>query len=302
MPKGFKQTPTTAQSTNNGSFLGLARSVATMERAPLKILMYGGNRVGKTHLACTFTKPLLLVSLELAPNGGAETVRKMPGVDQLQFPIHLKSSADIKALGNEIIANAGKYKTVVVDSVTAGQELILAEILNLPAVPDQMSFGMVNPDQYRQRSEKTRAIFRPFIDAKVDTIFLAKEKDHNPPKEEKVTASGKVAPDMRPSFVRGLHTGSYIAAEIGGATVGWLQDACDCVCRLYIEEEMKETLTVVNKREIREWRPTGKFTRYLRTGYHPNFAAGLRSCDPDSVPEFIMDPTAQKIMELIRGK
>lgn len=37
-----------------------------------------------------------------------------------------------------------------------------------------------------------------------------------------------------------------------------------------------------------------------RTGYHPNFAAGLRSSSPHLVPEYIEEPTFAKIWKIIK--
>lgn len=295
-PAGSKPRP------SSGSILSQAVAVANLERAPLKVLLYGGNRVGKTTLACGFSKPLLLVSFEPAKSGGAESVRRIEGVHIVREGVHFKGLVGAVQLANELKAGS-EYRTVVVDSASSLQDLVLREILDLPATPDQMSWGMVSSDQYRQRSEKTREALRPFLDLDVDTIILSKEKDHNPPKEEKYNErTGKTSPDMRPKFLRGLQQESFIAADLGGATVGWLQDCCDCICRLFVEEEVVTTKTVINKKEVTQSRPTGKYIRYLRTSYHPNFAAGVRSCQPEDVPEVIVNPTAAKLIEVIRGK
>lgn len=305
MPQVTQQRARTAPTPQTkGGILSRAVPVGQMERATLKILMYGQNRVGKTTFACQFAKPLLLISFEPAKTGGAESVRLVDGVSILRHGVDFNGVAETVQLARELKQEAKAYKTVVLDSASTMQDMVLCGILNLPAVPDQMSWGMVGSDGYRQRSEKTREVLRPFLDLDVDTIVLAKEKDHNPPKEEKVNErTGKVQPDMRPKFLRGVEQASFIAADLGGATTGWLQDACDCVCRLFVEEEVKELVLNRGKpTESRTFTPTGKFIRYLRTGYHPNYAAGVRSCRPEAVPEVIPNPTAEKLLAVLAGR
>ncbi len=93
--------------------------------------------------------------------------------------------------------------------------------------------------------------------------------------------------------------------------MGWLHDVCDYIARLYIDKEVR----VVSRKfkgpsgkvtERKEEVETGRLVRRLRTMYHPNFAAGFRSCDPEAVPEFIEASKPKdmydKVMKVIRGE
>lgn len=272
-----------------GSILSRAIPVAELEEDFIKIVIYGQNRTGKTTLACQFPKPLLLVSFEPAKSGGAKSVKKIPGVTLLR----ITSAKDAVALAAELRAN-NQFKTLVLDSVTSLQDLILISILNLPELMEQNGWGKVRRDEYRERSEQTRETLRPFLNLPCHTVLIAKEKDHNPPDKEK------------PSILRGSQLESFFAADLGGATVGWLHDACDYIARLSVEKETKEVKTttkiagkvVVNTKTVE----TGAIIRKLRTMTHPNFAAGFRSENPAAVPEFITRPTFEKIAKAIRGE
>jgi AAA domain len=305
--------PVVEQQTRRGNGMGdrvvteksiLSRAIAAgdLPEFPLKILMYGGNRVGKTTLACKNGKRTLLISCETAVSGGLESIRKIPGVMVLRYRQHFRGTKDLVYLAREL--ERGGYKDfdyVILDTVTSVQDVVLSELLGLPKVPDQASWGTVPDGFYISRSEKTREVLRPFLDLPVNTIFLGKEKDHNPPKEVRFTSSGKEAPDMTPKFLLGVGEQSYVAAELGGATLGWLQDGCDCICRLSVQEEIvRKEVRANGKVKVRE-HGTGKYIRYLRTGYHPNFSAGIRSCTPELVPEFIAKPTMPQLVAVIRG-
>lgn len=290
MPTPIKQKPTDSNKAKPGSVLSEAMPVGDIEDDFIKIVIYGQNRVGKTTLACKFPKPLLLVAFEPAKTGGAKSVKAMPGIDYLK----ITSTAKAGALAKELREH-GKYKTVVLDTATSLQDLVLQELLDLPEVPEMLSWGLVSPDQYRERSEKTRELLRPYLNLNTHTVVIAKERDHNREK-------GMDKPTILSSF----RLESYFASDLGGATVGWLHDACDYICRLYLDKETKTVKRKVKygntEKEVTEEVETGEIVRRLRTMYHPNFAAGFRSERPDTIPEYIEDPTFEKIHELIRGE
>jgi hypothetical protein len=270
----------------------------------IKFVVYGQNRVGKTHLACGFPKPLLLICFEPNLTGGAMTITGWPGIKVIK----IKSSRQALQLAEELKTrnicnlpdpkyNGKPYLTHVLDSATSYQDIILSEILDLTAVPEQLSWGMVSEDQYRQRSEKTREALRPFLNLPAHTIITAKERDHNANKG-----------DRKPKILRAEQIDSFFASDLGGATVGWLHDACDYIARLYFDKEViteqheMENAITKKKTVVMTERETGKIIRRLRTLYHPNYAAGFRSSTPEAVPEYVENPTWEKIEAIIKGK
>lgn len=291
MPTVNKQkvTPPTRDITAKpGSLLSLAKPVNELENQWIKLCTYGENRVGKTTLACQFEKPLILIAMEPNQTGGAVSVRKIPGIDY----IRITSSKDGNQLAREL--RGSHYKTAVIDSATSYQDIILTEIMGLEQAPEMLAWGIVSMDQYRERSEKTRECLRPFLNLEMNVIVTAKQRDHN--RQDK----------SKPKILGGLELESYFAADLGGATTGWLHDACDYICRLYIEKETKEVetkMTIGGKEKVsKSVQETGKLVRRLQTMYHPNFAGGFRSDTPNMVPEFIQDPNYAKIMKVIRGE
>lgn len=298
MPPRSSVTVTKQNPTDNGKprtklvgrLLDQAIDVADIEDIYIKMLLYGGNRVGKTTLAAQFTKPLLHVAFEMAPTGGARSIKKVPGIKYLR----LDSTEAGMQLAKEL-KNDDNFQTVVIDSVTSYQDIVLKEILNLPEVPTQLNWGAVTRDEYRVRSERTREGLRPFADLAKHTVFIGKERDHNPPDKEK------------PEILRGMQSGSFFAVDLGGATVGWLQDCCDFICRMYMEEVTEERMVKSiaikgqESKERKELIGTGKFARFLRLNWHDNYAAGFRCDTPTNIPDVLRDPTFAKLETLIRG-
>jgi hypothetical protein len=195
--------------------------------------------------------------------------------------------------------------------------MILAEKMGLKSAPVQQDWGTVPEDLYRQRSEEAKEVMRLYRNLPVNTVFVAQERDHNPPKTTTTTRSGKVitrtlnklAGEYTP-----LETGSYLASDMGAATVKWMHDACDYICRLSIDKEVKtesrknEVVSAMGGKDVYEVETfeTGRQVRRIRTMYHPNIAAGFRSENPEAVPEYIEAVTPremyEKVMKVIKGE
>ena len=312
-----KQTPTRpnavsdqyAVSVPSGSILEEAIDVSDLKSDFLRLVIYGKNRVGKTFLACKFKKPLLLVSLEPSGTGGATTVKLEPGVKFIH--IVAKGKVDHRGVESEEEAkdkfvrlaielqklSPCPYATVVVDTITSLQDLILQQIVQRDEVIDQLNWGEITEAQYRERSDDLRKALRPWMSIQSDLLLLAQEKDHNPPKER-----------TKSKLLRGLQHESFFAADIGGATAKWLHDCCDYVTQLYMDKEYKRKLVkgsvVAGKQGKDRWveEETGRQVRRLRCLYNVNYAAGFRSSNPELVPEYISNPTADKVYAVIRGE
>ena len=292
-------TPTPIAGPRPGSVLSRAVNVADLTEDYMSVTIYGVNRAGKTTLACLFPKPLLLISFEPGrKEGGAKSVKKVRGV---KF-IAVQSTEEAILLARELKEEGGNvcdlpdpefrgkpYATHVIDTVTSCQDMCLKEVMCLDDAPVQLNWGLVGEDQYRERSEKTREVLRPFRDLPAHTVFVAQEKDHAKPR------------DKTSKLLRREQDDSFLAADLGGATVKWLHDACDVVVRLYLEREVVEDVTQASfngkERAVVSQRETGRTVRRLRTILHPNQAAGIRSCDPDCVPEYIESQAPEEMYE-----
>lgn len=248
-----------------------------------------------TTLACEFPKPLLLVSCEEADDGGAGSVRRTAGVNHLR----LDTVDKVEQLARELYAapDFGGYKTVVLDSGTSLEELMLKKIKGWEKTAVMLKVGNKSPvttDDYIKRSEDMRTLLRPFLELPVNVIVLANEKDHNPQESRK------------PSMVRGPHTESFFAAKMGAGTTSWLQDCCNFICQLYMDKEVTRETTEAMGVKTEVLTETGRYVRRLRTAYHPNFAAGGRFSRPELVPDYIESPDGSpkgmydRLMELAR--
>lgn len=297
MPQITQEANTRPKQTHKtGSLLASAIDVRELGDVPLKVCIYGENRVGKTSLACEFPKPLLLISFEPAKSGGATSVRKVEGV---KFK-RITTSEDMYKIVEELKQDTF-FKSHVLDGATSMQDVFLRELMEVPETPTTLWFNSVPDEIYKQRSEKTKEALRKFLQLDANTIVLAKEKDHNPPKTSRE--------NKKPKMLNSMEVESYFASDVGSATAGFLHDCCDSICRLYTAKEVKEEVTYMEMAGVKEknveYVETGRIVHRLRTLKHPNFAAGIRSDSPGYVPEFVEGESPKilydKLMQVIRG-
>ena len=299
-PTTNRQTPPKKETTWNntfpaGSVLAGAVPVSSLHEDKVKVCVYGRNRSGKTTLASQFKKPLLIVSSEPDANGGATSVTNMNGVSLIRVTPPNKrlpgdkvhGSAKVVAIANEL-AVSNPFSTVVLDTITSLQDVILVELMGLPKVPEMLSWGFVPEGVYQQRAEKLRETVRPLLDlTNCNVVILAQEKDHNAPEER----GGKS------KILHTMQQGSFMAPALGATNAQWLQDACGYVIQIYDDEVTQEVVVPMNNPDGTPAMPittrvgTGKRARHLRLLYHPNFAAGGRWEYNKDMPEFVTAQT-----------
>jgi hypothetical protein len=294
MPTVAKTVMTSKPATNkplSGSILSRAVDVSTVSTPWLKINIYGGNRVGKTTLACTFPKPLLLVSFEPADAGGAESVADVSGVKFLQNKKHFSGKNGFIQLVGEL--KGSEYRTCVLDSLTSMSDWFLAEALGLNTVPEQQEFGKVHKSFYMKRAEQLKEALRPFLELQMNIVILAKEKDYRSRNEEDY--------DFTPSFAREAGIGSHYASDAGGSVAGWIQDACPFIVRMFLAPKVNVKTVNVAGRQITQEEVTNETVHRLRILHHPNFATGTRTLRCISLPEYLDEPDYDKLVKIFKA-
>jgi len=271
-----KKRPPVRRVTSNGTVVNRISSVKNYKGKKTHINLYGKNGTGKTTLACTFPKPLLIVGFE----DGIESVKNVTGVDF----VLVKKTDELPALAEYLVGS--KYATVVLDTATSLQEMVLTEILGLNELPVQLEWGTATLDQYRKRSEKTRAMLKLFLGlTDLNVVVIAKEKDHN---QDSAQDSELIQP--------------FIASELGGATCGWLGDACDFICQTFIRQKTVTTTVKIGGKTTKTKRATDEVEYCLRMLAHPIYASRIRVVRGIDVPREIVDPTYDKFIGAIEPK
>lgn len=298
------------------SILSTAIPVTQLREQWAKLCIYGRNRSGKTTLAAQFKKRILIISTEPDACGGATSISNMEDISIIRVSNvmlgqnekgewvnaddptcvrkdKVKGSTKVVLLARELAAN-NPFATVVFDTVTSLQDIILVELMGLSKVPEMLSWGTVPDGVYQGRAEKLRETLRPLLELQnCNLVILAQEKDHNAQEDR----SGKS------KLMHTMQMGSFMAPALGSTNAQWLQDNCGYVVQIY-EDEVTQEVQIPRVDARGQPLPpsvqkvgTGKRQRHLRLLYHPNFAAGPRFVYNPTIPEFVTAPTPKELYE-----
>jgi hypothetical protein len=224
---------------------------------PLRVLLYGSSKVGKTFLCSGLPDPIFLAP---SVEGG---IRTLQGMDIPYIDITLPQ--DVEDAYKLLLGPKARkaYKTVIIDSLTFMQNNVyMPEILRVHGTtfPDMRDWG--------QLLENMRQLTRQMADLPYDVWFTCLEE------EKENEAAGEI-------LTRPLLTGKF---------AGEAPAYCDVVMRLVIDTK---------KRKVGEVETTRYMLMSAGVPGFGNYVAGDR--EATSLPPYIKDPTADKVLATIRG-
>jgi hypothetical protein len=235
--------------------------------------VYGRSGTGKTTFACTFPKPLLIIGAE----DGTRSVHNVSGV---KF-VKINDSSEVGIVVRDA-AETGRWKTVVLDSASSLQDLILKEILGLDEVPVQKSWGLASRDQYGQCGIQTKEHLRALLSLSCNVVIIAQEREFNTENES----------DLLMPFV-----GSAMTPSV----VGWFNPLCDYIVQSFIREQLVEKIVKLGGKAIKKQQKSGSVEYCIRTAPDPVYTTKFRVPKGTELPAAIVDPDYEKVLELIQG-
>lgn len=300
MPKVTQQSPRPSTpatdrrgAVNGASVLDRIVDVRPGKVGRLKVSVYGQPKTGKTRLACTFPKPLLIAGFE----DGTESV---VGVPNVKF-VHLLATDELTTLVEGPIA-AGRWKTVVVDTATKMRDMRCEELFRASGVkpPPKKPFLYADAawkEVWQQSAADLKRLLGQLLDS-VRTVDL----------NVVVVAQEQVfgAPDENPSAVPlGEAIRPAVGSALGKQLCIWLNAECDYIGQAFIRQQTKEVKADWEGVEggVTQVVATGRKEFCLRVGPHENYITGFRQhVGAPELPDVIVNPTYAKIEALIRGK
>lgn len=255
-------------------------AVKQVQREGLKFSIYGRPKTGKTRVAASFPKPVMFIATE----DGTESIGPADDVDMclIQKTDEIRILVDHACKGGLSKQSRKPYQSIALDNATQMQSMLLAEMLGLDHIPIQHARGAVQNVDNQEYSMRTKELLAYLLKFKGNVIFLAHEKNHT----EDGTQSDLIIPT--------------IGSSVSKAVANWLNGVCSYVCQTFIREEKVQQ--DVGGGVMMET-GTGKGQYCLRIGAHPIYMTGFRVPPGRDkyVPDAIVNPTYDKIMEVING-
>lgn len=250
------------------SILDRAKPVSELPKV-IAGLFYGRSGTGKTTISSTFPKPLLLLDIG---ERGTDSINDIKGVDVIQ----IEDWDDIEEIFWEL--EGSKYKTVVIDSAHSLQALA---ITNAKTSSGKDEDAQTSQRDYGIASGKMQTWiynYRDLVDHGINVLFLAHERVNSG--EDSDDEDGMLAPEVGPRLMPSVASCLTGSVHVVGNT--------------YVKE------TITRGKKLGE-KSTKKVEYSMRLGPHGYYTTKLRSPKKNIVPEFIIDPTYDKIVDTING-
>ena len=282
MPTITKKNPKLKKRPPSDDIISGILPASQQEIGGTKAIFYGGTGTGRTTCACTWPKPLLVIRCEQVEDG-VRVVRNVKGVDVTPA---LSSDNQLTEIIDHQV-KTGKYKTIVLDSVTFFQDLVLQRVLGLKEVPIGFSWAMADRSTWGtvgvEVKERLRNLLQLAQDG-TDIILTGGERSINDDSE-----SGLLEPKM--------------TCALTPAAVGWLGVVCNCMiafCKM--PRVITKTVTVGDK-SVETQSQTGAVDYCARVGPDPLWITKVSRPDGRLVPlpAVIVDPDYGKLSKLIQG-
>lgn len=253
----------------------------------ISILLYGRSGTGKTTLWGSFPGPILAMICSGGKRPGELRSLFTPDLIAKIKTVTLQHSTDVAALADHQ-ARTLTYKTIVLDHVSGLQDLTLKEILGLEHLPEQKTFGLAKKQEWGQSTAMCKELIRKLLDLSCNVVIIGQEREDKPGED----GDNEI-------------TNPSIGVAVTPSLAGWLNPAVDYVCQTVIRPVMvtKETKvgTGPNAPTIKTL-SRGKGVEFaLRTEPHDIYTTKFRVPKGRALPDFIVDPSYEKIMAVIRG-
>lgn len=237
------------------------------------MLVYGRSGTGKTHFSSTWPKPILYLDIN---EHGLDTIdASTEGIDVLE----VETWADFDEAFWYLNDNETEYKTIVIDQFTNLQDLAMEEVRRKNNKRSNELFTMKNWGELSGMLKEGIQNFKGLIH-QYNLCFLAHER-----------VFGGEGDDDDDDQINPV-VGARVMPSVGS----FLDGAMDAIGNTFIKEEWIEA--------TKKGEDDKRVVRYcMRTGPHGFYTTKIRRpAGAGPLPEFIVDPSYQKIRDLNKGK
>lgn len=236
---------------------------------PTIITLYGRPGTGKTTISCTLPKPLLLIDVKDKGTDSGKRKDLEPG-DITVF--ELESFDEIYDLYDYIVENPNKFKSVVIDHMTALQDFCYEKVMDEEG-KSKMSQGMYGTAGGYLK--EVINLYKGLTDLGITPCFNCQDRMESGDGEGEDQLLPEVGPSLMPSVARTL----CAASRVIGHTYQF---------------ENVEKLDGAKVRRNIEFR--------LRLGPNPYYITKVTRPFGTPCPQFLVNASYPDIMKVVRGK
>jgi hypothetical protein len=200
------------------------------------------------------------------------------------------------------------YATIVLDHTSGFSDLVVKELLGLTAIPvgksrkadKGESWSLVSQQQYGQLAIICKELFRDILNLPGNVVLVAQERSFGG--KDEVAAQQVVAADL--DIVR-----PTVGPALTPSLASWLRNACDYVVQTFKKPKMVEgpAIELVGADGKTTTMPGAPVRTHgvdycLRCEPHDVFVTKFRVPMGTQLPDIIVNPTYNRLMQAIRGE
>lgn len=241
--------------------------------------LYGRSGTGKTTLACTFPKPVLLVDIN---DEGTDSVTNYSDDDLQVWDID--NPQEIDDVYWWLKEHSKRFKTVIIDTITMLQTKKVEEVSGtLLAKGDKFAgdWGTMTKQDWGQVASWLKTRITRFRNLPMNVIFVAQERTFNVDTDDE-GAVGLIDPEVGPSLSPSVKNHLNAAVGLLGNT--------------YIRRRIIEKKDAAGKSTKQK-----KFDYCFGIGPSDIYARKVRKPKRIDLPEVIVDPDYEDLIAIIQG-
>ena len=237
------------------------------------MVIYGRSGSGKTTFSATFPKPMLLLDVN---DQGTDSISDVEDVDVMQ----ITSWEDLEKAYWYLKENPDEYKTVVIDTLSQLQELVINKLISA-----RDGAGALSQREWGEVGSKLRIWIIHFRNLPMEVVFVAQERvfDVDLDLDPETMLDPEVGPRLMPSVTAHLNASVHTIANT-------------FIRRKIRKKEVKRKGSKKTKtKEISE-------TQFcLRVSPDPVYATKIRKPKGIKFPGVIVNPCYEDILDIIQG-
>lgn len=243
-------------------------------------VIYGRSGTGKTTLASSWPKPMLFLDIK---DHGTGSISDVKGIDVMD----VKFFEDFELTYGFLKNNPKKYKTVVIDTVSQLQQMVVKERAEKEGLRDRSKTAGDWGSMTKRDWGDIAAIMKEWIlnyrdlsEEGINIIFIAQDRTFNIDNEE--DSGESLTPEIGPAL-------SPSIAKVLNASVSLIGNT-------YIRTrvEKKEVKGKVREKEVYQY--------CLRVGPNPIYVTKIRKPKTAEPPATIIDPTYEDVLAATKGE
>lgn len=249
------------------------KPISSIDR-PRSWAIYGKSGSGKTTFSGSFPKPILYIDVK---DEGTDSISDIEGIDVIE----VTDREELEDVYWFLHKDPDKYKTVVIDTLTQLQQVVVEEIASRKTLKGKApgDWGSMTKQDWGEVSSYLKTWITNYRDLPLETVFIAQDRVFNGEDED---SDSELAPEVGPRLSPSVSKHLCAAVSVIG--------------HAFIRSRMISKKVNGRKKEI------NKIDYCLRIGPHPVYTTKIRKPLSVEVPDLISNPTYGEILGIINGE